>query len=292
VGHPLKTIEDDKVEFRPENWLADLAPRVVTLAREAGHAILRVYEEIDPVVELKADKSPLTHADLASHHIILNGLARLSPDWPVLSEESAEAPFEQRRSWPYFWMVDPLDGTKEFLSRSGEFTVNIALIEGNAPILGVVFAPALDRMYFAARSMGAYTADGEAVTQIRTQPAMDGTVRAMVSRSHRGQDENLERFTGDAEKCEFIAMGSSLKFCLIAEGGADVYPRLGPTMEWDTAAAQCILEQAGGRVTDLAGNVLRYNKPALTNPSFLATSGCFANAAMVAASPQHSSSHI
>jgi 3'(2'), 5'-bisphosphate nucleotidase len=270
MGQQLKTIEEQKVEFRSGNWLADLTPHVVSLAREAGQAIMKVYAEMEPVVELKADKSPLTHADLASHHIILSGLARLSPDWPVLSEESAEVPFDRRRSWPYFWMVDPLDGTKEFLNRSGEFTVNIALIEGNAPILGVVFAPALGRMYFAARNLGSHRIDGEVVTQIRTQPAMNGTVRAMVSRSHRGPDENLERYTGGAEKCEFIEMGSSLKFCLIAEGGADLYPRVGPTMEWDTAAAQCILEQAGGLVTDLEGNPMIYNKPQLLNPGFLA----------------------
>jgi 3'(2'), 5'-bisphosphate nucleotidase len=266
------------IDIQVENWLADLVPHVVELAREAGEEILKVYEETDPAVAFKADNSPLTHADLASHRVILNGLARLSPEWPALSEESAEVPFERRKSWRHFWMVDPLDGTKEFLNRSGEFTVNIALMEANAPILGVVFAPVLKRIYFAAKNVGAYKADGELVTRIRTQPVVNGTVRTLVSRSHRGQDEDLERFAAGGKNCEFIVLGSSLKFCLIAEGAGDIYPRLGPTMEWDTAAAQCILEEAGGLMTDLEGNPMKYNKPELLNPGFLAKGGCCSTA--------------
>jgi 3'(2'), 5'-bisphosphate nucleotidase len=262
------------INIQAENWLSDLTPHVVELAREAGQAILNVYEETAPAVDFKGDNSPLTHADLASHRVILKGLARLSPDWPALSEESAAVPFERRKSWRHFWMIDPLDGTKEFLNHSGEFTVNIALMAENAPIMGVVFAPVLKKMYFAAKDAGAYRVDGEMITRIRTRAGVDGSVRALVSRSHRGQEESLERFVGAAEEREFISMGSSLKFCLIAEGVADVYPRLGPTMEWDTAAAQCILEEAGGLMTDLEGNPMRYNKPELLNPGFLAKSRC------------------
>ena len=195
---------------------------------------------------------------------------RLSPPWPVLSEESREIPFDQRNSWRYFWLVDPLDGTKEFLCRNGEFTVNIALLDSNTPILGVVYAPAIDKMYFAAQGAGAWKADGEAVLPIKTASAVNGAMRVVVSRSHGSGEESLDRFTGGAKNCEFISMGSSLKFCLVAEGAADIYPRTGPTMEWDTAAAHCILEQAGGAVTDLSGAALKYNKPELLNSSFVA----------------------
>lgn len=258
------------IDIRAENWLGELLSRVVALAREAGQAIMTVYAEADPAVEYKADNSPLTQADLASHRVLMEGLACLSPDWPVVSEESPEIPFDQRRYWQQFWMVDPLDGTKEFLRRTGEFTVNIALMEGNAPILGVVYAPVVDKLYFAAKGMGAYKAERETVSPIKAVRAAKSTVRMVVSRAHRAKDEDLEPFTGGAENCEFIVMGSSLKFCLVAEGAADVYPRTGPTMEWDTAAAQCILEEAGGFVTDLDGNSMNYNKPVLLNSGFLA----------------------
>jgi 3'(2'), 5'-bisphosphate nucleotidase len=258
------------INTQTDNWLFELVPQVISLAREAGQAILKIYSEVNPSVEHKSDNSPLTHADLASHQVILNGLARLSPNWPILSEESAEVPFDQRKSWRHFWMVDPLDGTKEFLRRNGEFTVNIALMESNSPILGVVYAPVIDRMYFASRGAGAYRVDREIISAVKATKAENTTLRMVVSRSHRSQEENLERFTGGVENCELIAMGSSLKFCLLAEGSADIYPRIGPTMEWDTAAAHCILEEAGGLITDLDGNSMKYNKPVLLNPGFLA----------------------
>ncbi|MGA7343046.1 MAG: 3'(2'),5'-bisphosphate nucleotidase CysQ [Terracidiphilus sp.] len=258
------------IDIQAENWLSDLLPKVVALAREAGQAIMTVYAETSPAVEYKPDNSPLTQADLASHHVLLGGLARVSPGWPVISEESAEIPFDQRRYWRHFWMVDPLDGTKEFLRRTGEFTVNIALMECDAPILGVVYAPVVDKLYFAAKGAGAYKADRETVSPIKAVRAAKSTVRMVVSRSHRAGEEDLAPFTGGAENCEFIEMGSSLKFCLVAEGAADVYPRIGPTMEWDTAAAHCILEEAGGFVTDLDGNSMNYNKPVLLNSGFLA----------------------
>lgn len=258
------------IDIEAEGWLGKLLPDVVALAREAGRSIMTVYSEVNPAVEYKPDRSPLTQADLASHHVILSGLARLSPDWPVLSEESAEAPFDQRKSWRHFWMVDPLDGTREFVLRNGEFTVNIALLDGDAPILGVVYAPVVGKMYFAARGTGAYKDDGEAIKRIEVTRTPNATMRVVVSRSHPADEESLDRFTQGAEHCEFIAMGSSLKFCMVAEGAADIYPRLGPTMEWDTAAAHCILEEAGGLVTDLDGNSMNYNKPVLLNPGFLA----------------------
>ena len=258
------------VDTESEDWLNRLLPAVISLAQKAGSAILRIYGEVDPAVEYKCDSSPLTQADLAANRIILEGLSRLTPAWPVLSEESREIPFDRRREWVYFWLVDPLDGTKEFLKRNGEFTVNIALIEDRAPILGVVYAPAIDKLYCGARGVGAFKNEGGIVSPIGTAANDAGPVRVVMSRSHGSGEENLDRFTAGAH-CEFVSMGSSLKFCLVAEGSADFYPRTGPTMEWDTAAAQCIVEQAGGTVTDLNGNAMLYNKPELLNPGFVAS---------------------
>jgi 3'(2'), 5'-bisphosphate nucleotidase len=218
-------------------------------------------------VEYKVDRSPVTQADLVSHQILQTGLARLAPDWPVLSEESPEVPFDERKSWRHFWMIDPLDGTKEFLDRTGEFTVNIALIEEDRPVLGVVYAPVIDKLYFAARGTGSYRMDGKAATPIKVAPTTAGRMRIVVSRHHGSEQETL---IDQTRGCEVMVMGSSLKFCLIAEGSADVYPRNGSTMEWDTAAAQCILEEAGGSVTDLEGNNVRYNKQVLLNCGFIA----------------------
>jgi len=231
----------------PEGDVGRLLPHVVALARDAGDAILRVYSEVDPAIEYKRDNSPLTQADMASHHLIVERLTHLTPEWPVLSEESKEISYAERSRWRTFWLVDPLDGTKEFLRRNGEFTVNIALMHSNAPILGVVYAPAMNVMYYAAKGVGAFkvTRQGSSPVAIRTGPSANGYLRVVVSRSHGSGEENLERFTGGTLPCEFVPMGSSLKFCLVAEGAADLYPRTGPTMEWDTAAAQCIVEQAG-----------------------------------------------
>ncbi len=261
--------EESTITTQSEIRLGDLLPHVVALAREAGKAIMAVYSEVSPGVTYKRDNSPLTQADMASHHLIVEGLARITPEFPVLSEESAEIPFIERSSWRRFWMVDPLDGTKEFLSRNGEFTVNIALMEDGAPILGVVYAPAMDKMYFAAKGQGAWKSDGQSALPIEVATAEDGTLRVMVSRSHRSNEEDLTQFTGDAEKTELIPMGSSLKFCLVADGSADIYPRTGPTMEWDTAAAQCVVEEAGGSVASLDGHLMIYNKPNLLNPGFV-----------------------
>ncbi len=241
---------------------------VCAIARTAGERILEVYET-DFAVEHKADDSPLTAADLAAHRAIVDGLARLTPQVPVLSEESARIPFAERAAWPCYWLVDPLDGTREFVKRNGEFTVNIALVADHEPVLGVVYVPVGGRTYRAARGHGAWRLEpGGAPQRLHTRPRPPGRVTVAGSRSHRGAslDRLLERL-GDYE---LIGMGSSLKFCLVAEGRADLYARLGPTSEWDTAAAHCLVEEAGGRVTDLSLHPLRYNtKESLLNPHFL-----------------------
>jgi 3'(2'), 5'-bisphosphate nucleotidase len=254
---------------------AELLPEVLEIALRAGRAIMEVYEDLHHEVEYKSDDSPLTKADLASHRIISDALAAISSNIPVLSEESTEIPFEVRRNWHCFWLVDPLDGTKEFLNRNGEFTVNIALMRGGAPILGVVYVPATDIAYFAVEGAGARKSERGIVKPIHTLVQRSPAPKVVISRWHgSGVDRmhaDLEKIGVDPSRCEFVPTGSSLKFCLIAEGSADLYLRNWPTMEWDTAAAQYVLEMAGGSVSDLEGNRLKYNKPVLRNPSFLAS---------------------
>lgn len=245
-----------------------LIEQITSIAEDAGEAILRVYErEFD--VETKDDRSPLTEADRVSNRIITERLAALSPRLPVLSEEAADAESRERLEWPRYWLVDPLDGTKEFIKRNGEFTVNIALVDGHRAVLGAVHAPALDRMYFGAVELGAWRSDGAAAARpIAVRPAAT-PLRVVGSRSHPSPE--LTAYLDGLPPYEIADMGSSLKICLVAEGAADLYPRLGPTSEWDTAAAQAILESAGGRMIDLAGRPLRYNsKDDLLNPHFLA----------------------
>lgn len=219
----------------------------------------------------KEDQSPLTEADLASHRTILAALEKINPSIPILSEESKAVSYEARSSWSRFWLVDPLDGTKEFIKRNGEFTVNIALIENGEPVLGVVHAPVLGVTYGAARGVSAFKeAEGER-TEIRVASDSGGVLRVVASRSHAGPE--TEAFiAGLGREVELVSIGSSLKLCLVAEGAADLYPRLGPTMEWDVAAAQAVVEGAGGTVTDLQGEALRYNKEKLLNPNFVVRS--------------------
>jgi 3'(2'), 5'-bisphosphate nucleotidase len=243
-----------------------LLQAALEIAQAAGGKILAVYNT-DFAVERKDDNSPLTRADLASHGHIVNALSGLQPRLPVLSEESAATAFNERSQWERYWLVDPLDGTKEFIKRNGEFTVNIALIERHRPVLGVVHAPALGLSYAAAEGAGAFRQDGVRRTRLRTRECPPRPVY-VVSRSHR--DPALEKLLAAAPPHETVSRGSALKFCLVAEGSADFYPRTGPTSEWDTAAGQCVVEQAGGAVWRLpALTPLAYNeKESLLNPSF------------------------
>lgn len=250
----------------------ELLAQVRHAVAEAGEAILEIYA--DPTrfqTELKTDDSPLTAADKAANDILVRALEALTPDIPVLSEESDQAPWSTRRHWDRCWVVDPLDGTREFLKRNDEFTVNVALVEQHRPVLGVVFAPALDRWFFAARGEGAWRQDGsrQPVPIYVGEKIADRPWQVVGSRSHNtpAVDAFVERL-GDAE---MVAMGSSLKLCLVADGSADVYPRLGPTSEWDTCAAQAVVEEAGGQVLDAdTGQPLAYNaRESLLNPHFI-----------------------
>ncbi|MDM5069796.1 3'(2'),5'-bisphosphate nucleotidase CysQ [Aeromonas salmonicida] len=243
------------------------------IARAAGDIIMAIYSQ-PFTVEYKGDESPLTAADKGAHEVIVQALAGLTPDIPVLSEESGPEVMGLRHGWSRYWLVDPLDGTKEFVSRNGEFTVNIALIEDGKPLWGLVYAPVLDRLWYGGKGMGAWrVADGKREA-IQTLPHQEGSPwRVVGSRNHLSREtlDYLARF-GDIERgeIELVSMGSSLKFCIIAEGGAELYPRLAPTCEWDTAAAQAVLEGAGGSVTRLDGSPLAYNKPDILNPWFVA----------------------
>ena len=243
-----------------------LLNHALDLAQEAGRRILAVYQS-DFAVTHKEDESPLTQADLASHSLILEALARLTPELPCLSEEAADIPYATRRTWERYWLIDPLDGTREFVKRNGEFTVNIALVENHRPVLGVIHAPVLGLTYGAARGIGAFRLEGNRRTPIATRK-LPATPTFVVSRSHR--DPALATLLARAPAHEAVSRGSSLKFCLVADGTADFYPRLGPTSEWDTAAGQCIVEQAGGAVwrlpelTPLGCN----EKDSVLNPSF------------------------
>ena len=246
--------------------LAGLLEPVRALAEEAGRRILAVYEKEFEVWH-KADDSPLTAADQASHRVIVETLQRLTPAIPILSEEGLLADYAERRQWQRYWLIDPLDGTKEFVKRNGEFTVHIALIEDHQPVLGVVHAPVWATTWFAARGIGAFRSRAGDTVRLTAGPAEEPLV-AVVSRSHRDERTNalLERLPS----LETVSVGSSLKFCLVADGDADLYPRFGPTSEWDTAAAQCVVEQAGGCVVTLDFQPLRYNtKSSLLNPDFL-----------------------
>jgi 3'(2'), 5'-bisphosphate nucleotidase len=249
--------------------LAALIPPVLDAVAAAGTAILEVYATAHQV-EYKADDSPLTRADRAAHDILAARLAAITPAVPVLSEEhEAGHARSVRGAWREFWLVDPLDGTREFISRNGEFTVNVALVRDHRPVLGVVAAPALGLTYYAAEGVGAFRQrDGGPAEPIRTRRAVDPVV-VVGSRSHRG--DSLDAVLAKLGPHELRPMGSALKFCLVAEGSADFYPRLGPTSEWDTAAAQAVLEVAGGAVTTLDGTPLRYNeRDTLLNPHFIA----------------------
>ncbi|MGL4351820.1 MAG: 3'(2'),5'-bisphosphate nucleotidase CysQ family protein [Plesiomonas shigelloides] len=283
LDHPL---------YQPN--ITDLEP----IARAAGAAIMAIYRE-PFAVAYKDDESPLTAADKAAHNLIVQGLTQLTPAIPVLSEESDLDVMAARHGWSRYWLVDPLDGTKEFIAGNGEFTVNIALIEEGSPRWGLVYGPVLDTLWYGGRGLGAWRIAKGVCTAIESQPHRSGQVwRVLGSRNHLSQETldylarignikqgdieqgdieqrnieqgNIEQGNIEQGEITLIAMGSSLKFCLIAEGGADLYPRLAPTCEWDTAAAQAVLEGAGGSVTQLDGSPLRYNKADILNPWFVA----------------------
>lgn len=248
---------------------ASLLPALLSVAKQAGAEIMQVYASADFGITGKADNSPLTLADLAAHRSIVAGLSKLTSHIPILSEEAADIAYAERSQWTQFWLVDPLDGTKEFIKRNGEFTVNIALVDNGKPVFGVVYAPVLDVCYYGVQDGGAFVQRGSAEAQaIHCQPAPeDAPMKVVASRSHA--DERTTALLQKLGDYACISMGSSLKLCLVAEGAAHFYPRLGPTMEWDTAAAHAVVSAAGGSVCDLSGVELRYNKANLLNPEFL-----------------------
>ncbi len=263
-------------------------------SKEAGKAILDVYETRFEV-ETKDDRTPLTIADKQAHEIIVDNLSSI-PDprspIPILSEEGKDIAYSERKTWKQFWLVDPLDGTKEFIKKNGEFTVNIALIHSNMPIMGVIYIPVKNTYYFAIKDLGAYKLSSSelANSDLSVEKLLDSAVKLPIpdlqspitgkdsqitivgSRSHatRELEQYIDKMREEYQKVEFISAGSSLKFCLVAEGSADIYPRYGPTMEWDTAAGQIIAEEAGGKVIRADnGEPLLYNKEKLKNPWFV-----------------------
>jgi 3'(2'), 5'-bisphosphate nucleotidase len=248
--------------------LAALAAAATAIAREAGGAIMKVYA--GPIgATRKADHSPLTEADLAAEAIIVPALQHLAPDLAVISEEGA-GPGDRLEGAPdRFWLVDPLDGTKEFIARNGDFTVNIALVQHGVAILGIVHLPALDEIYRGHDGLAEVSRRGGPFTRIRARPQPAGGSVMAISRSHADKELVKVEELGERVATTIVA-GSALKFCRVAEGVADIYPRFGPTMEWDTAAGQAVLEAAGGSVTTLDGARLLYGKPGLRNPHFVA----------------------
>lgn len=248
-----------------------LIPDLNAIAIKAGNAIMKIYESDDFDIEQKDNDSPLTRADMASNEIICSHLAALTPDIPIISEENKEIVYEDRKTYELFWMIDPLDGTKEFINKNGEFTVNIALISNNESVGGIVYAPVLGELFYAFKGNGAFMVKDDIVCPIKANQfsSTDSMLKIVCSKSHL--NEATQKFIEQYEEPVNVQVGSSLKFVQLAQGKADIYPRLAPTMEWDTAAAQIILEEAGGRVVRADdGTKVIYNKMDLTNPHFIA----------------------
>ena len=240
------------------------------IAREAGKAIMEVYDT-DFEVERKDDRSPITLADKRSHNLIVDSLRRRYPDIPVLSEEGKEVPFKIRRNWDRFWLVDPLDGTKEFVKRNGEFTVNIALVEDGMPVVGIIHIPVTGRLFVADVRKGCWEITGSGRRRLKVaQVSTNGPVRVVRSRSHPAR--GLHDFLSLIPSYRIINQGSALKFCAVAGGEADFYPRFGPTWEWDTAAGQAIVTAAGGIMLCMSGKPFVYNKENLLNGPFIVSS--------------------
>ena len=248
-----------------------LIESLISISKQAGEAILKIYDLDDLGISHKEDNSPLTLADKASNEVICSQLKELTPDIPILSEEGRDISFDKRKNWDTFWLIDPLDGTKEFIKKNGEFSVNIALINHFKPILGIVYAPVLDTTWYGSASEGSFkimeNGKPEKINVLKCHG--DETVKVVSSRSH-SNNTKLDEFLTDYPKHELVFMGSSIKICLVADGSAHIYPRLGPTMEWDTAAAHAVVKFAGGNILDMTDrNELAYNKENLLNPAFL-----------------------
>jgi 3'(2'), 5'-bisphosphate nucleotidase len=240
---------------------------IVKIAQEAGDAIMEIYTK-EFAIEYKEDKSPLTEADTKSNDIICKALLTLYPHIPILSEENKAAPYEERKEWEYFWLIDPIDGTKEFIKKNGEFTVNIALIHKNTPVLGVVYAPALKDMYKAKKGEGAFKNGAKLPLQINAHP--EEKLSVVASKSHLSKETQEFIDALDTKEIQQVSKGSSLKLCMVAEGVADIYPRLAPTMEWDTGAADAVVREAGKMSYQFDSDTpVVYNKENLLNPWFV-----------------------
>lgn len=251
-----------------------LAQSLVEICRLAGDAIKEVYNgEVSPLIKYKSDHSPVTEADNKSHAIIVDALIRLTPDIPILSEEQEIPSFAERSSWQRYWLVDPLDGTREFIDRNGEFTVNIALIENNKPILGIVYLPLDDQAYWGGDKLGAWKVGPEGKVPLQVGGLPSENIRVLTSGRHHNQELALciEKLRGQFNSLEQIKVGSALKFCRLVEGAGDIYPRFSPCCEWDTAAGQAVLEAAGGVLVTTDYQPFLYNlKESLINPHFFA----------------------
>ena len=249
----------------------ELITSVIEIAKKAGTAIMDVYAS-DFDIQIKDDRSPLTEADIRSNAIINEGIKKVTPDVPVLSEEGKDIPFDERSIWQSYWLVDPLDGTKDFIKKNGEFTVNIALVEERTPVFGVVYAPAIDLLFWGSLKNGAWKKEAHNPAQaMRVADKIDETVQIASSRSH--PSDKMDAFLAQFKNFKLHPKGSSLKICLVSDGSVHLYPRLGPTMEWDTAAAHAVLKSAGGEMLQFGtDSPLQYNKKELLNPQFIAGS--------------------
>ena len=246
-----------------------LCEAIILISKNAGKEILKIYDKEDLGITFKDDNSPLTLADKASNDIIEESLNKITPNIPILSEEGRNIDFSSRKKWSDFWLIDPLDGTKEFIKRNGEFTVNIALISKGTPVLGVVYAPVLDTTWYGVINKGSYKISNDKSEIKINVKKPNNEIKIVTSRSH-ANNPKLDKFLKDFPNHKLVKMGSSIKICLVADGTAHIYPRLGPTMEWDTAAAHAVVKYAGGNIYDLDNkSELVYNKSNLLNPEFL-----------------------
>ena len=255
------------IEIMENHDLKELLDPVIQIAYQAGKVIMEVYDA-GFAIEEKSDHTPVTEADVAANKVIEESLKELTPHLPILTEEAKPTPYSERKKWPRYWLIDPLDGTREFIKRNGEFTVNIALIDGDESVMGVVYAPVIGVLYYAAKGQGAFKQNSTNKPQaIHVKDNCEGKITVACGRSH--PTDEIKAFLSNLGDHKILRVGSALKSCMVAEGKADLYPRLGPTSEWDTAAAQCVVEEAGGAITDINMQRIRYNtKEDLLNPHF------------------------